>query len=442
MSTRILTDLETDVHVSANPWLGNGWRRSRAGRRWLIRIGRDRYPVSAYVLAVVELQRLWRGVLLRRRVLRKYVEGTFQRQWKVEEQQVLQLYRSAPRAPEAAFTTLVRQVQARWRTVLLRSEFRRLADLKRWPVYWIAAATIQRAWVDYQYHKTHKRHRNRSRRFFRTKADAAASKIQLLWKGLVQKRIFSFLARLIRFRENGDPSLMLKCIDLGEASMMDAASGLHVRFRLAGSQFPPIIVYKVFTHRHVADLGYLAPKDYAAIAQRKQDPKYKATVERHNKKSASSPSSGRSSTKHREGWYQRDDCNPWRPVDQSVLTNAEEIALELTAKSTKHANVIPQGAAYHYTRLKREEERLVQKKQTRRKWLAELYSDEQARQRPHRTKEEVQKEAGEIFASLTDEEVGEEAGRLAEWTSALDFFAYRQDWLKQATTAPSNLNKK
>ena len=37
------------------------------------------YPLNAYVLACVEIQRMWRGVLLRRRVLAKYLYRNFKR---------------------------------------------------------------------------------------------------------------------------------------------------------------------------------------------------------------------------------------------------------------------------------------------------------------------------------------------------------------------------
>jgi hypothetical protein len=44
---------------------------------------------------------------------------------------------------------------------------------------------------------------------------------------------------------------MLRCINAREAALVDAAAGLHVRFRLGGSSFPPLVFYKIFTHRPV-----------------------------------------------------------------------------------------------------------------------------------------------------------------------------------------------
>lgn len=423
----LVCDLEDDVHVSSYVWQGNGWRRSRAQRRWLIRVGRERLPVSALVLAVVELQRLWRGILLRRRVLKKYLGASFVRLWKQEEQALLTAYHAAPRAPESAFSELVKRVQARWRTVLLRSELTRWEDQQKFPIYWVAAATIQRAWVDFQYQRNLKRHRNRSKRFYKTKLDHAAGKIQSAWKCCVQRRIFKFFVSLIRFREQGDPALMLKCIDTGEASMMDKALGLHVRFRLGGSAFPPIILYKVFTHNNVADVGSFAPRDYAEC-------KKKTTLDTpavvHNKRPKRPID--------KSGWYRRVDNNSWRPVDTSVMSNAEEIANTLSQQATKHADIISQGAPYHYSKLKRQQEKELRMKQTRRMWLAELYSSEQSRHRSHIDKRKIEREAQEIFGTMCEEDIDEEVKRLTDWTAHLDFENYRRDWLRQATTAASD----
>ena len=50
-------------------------------------------------------------------------------------------------------------------------------------------------------------------------------------------------------RERGDPKEMLRAINPREAQLADAASGIHVRFRLGGTMFPPLVFYKIFTHR-------------------------------------------------------------------------------------------------------------------------------------------------------------------------------------------------
>lgn len=52
-------------------------------------------------------------------------------------------------------------------------------------------------------------------------------------------------------RAKGDPRAMLRAINPREAALLDAAAGAHVRFRLGGSSFPPVVLYKIFTHRPV-----------------------------------------------------------------------------------------------------------------------------------------------------------------------------------------------
>jgi hypothetical protein len=52
-------------------------------------------------------------------------------------------------------------------------------------------------------------------------------------------------------REAADPRQLLRSINAAEAALVEPAAGLHIRFRLGGSSFPPILLYKLFTHRPV-----------------------------------------------------------------------------------------------------------------------------------------------------------------------------------------------
>ena len=54
---------------------------------------------------------------------------------------------------------------------------------------------------------------------------------------LQDMQVFRYYRDLIHFRGQGDPALLLKCINPKEASLLDAAAGIHVRFRLAGVRF-------------------------------------------------------------------------------------------------------------------------------------------------------------------------------------------------------------
>jgi len=64
--------------------------------------------------------------------------------------------------------------------------------------------------------------------------DKAAKIIQDMWRGGSGIKIFRFYRDLINFRLSGDPRLLLKTINPGEASLFDAATKIHIRLRLGG----------------------------------------------------------------------------------------------------------------------------------------------------------------------------------------------------------------
>ena len=46
--------------------------------------------------------------------------------------------------------------------------------------------------------------------------------------------MYKYYKDLINFKNQGDPAVMLRCVNPKEAALLDAASGTHVKFRLAG----------------------------------------------------------------------------------------------------------------------------------------------------------------------------------------------------------------
>lgn len=58
--------------------------------------------------------------------------------------------------------------------------------------------------------------------------------------------VFDPCRNIIDFRLGGDPRLLLRAINPGEAALFDRAAGVHLRFRLGGYTFPPSIYYKVW----------------------------------------------------------------------------------------------------------------------------------------------------------------------------------------------------
>lgn len=47
-------------------------------------------------------------------------------------------------------------------------------------------------------------------------------------------QVYRYYRDLINFKTRGNPGLMLRCINPQEAKLLDAASGIHIKFRLAG----------------------------------------------------------------------------------------------------------------------------------------------------------------------------------------------------------------
>ncbi|KAG2433072.1 hypothetical protein HYH02_012776 [Chlamydomonas schloesseri] len=135
-----------------------------------------------------------------------------------------------------------------------------------------AATTIQRHYRGYRVRKDYQARRARIRKVeldwathhdqaYRT--HMAARAIQTAWRAFRNRRIFNYYRDLIRFRERGDPRELLKVVNPREAQLVDAAAGIHVRFRLGGTVFPPLVFYKIFTHRTVVDICAFGPRDYA-----------------------------------------------------------------------------------------------------------------------------------------------------------------------------------
>jgi hypothetical protein len=115
----------------------------------------------------------------------------------------------------------------------------------------------------------------------------------------------------VRFAERGEPQAILRVVNPREAGLIDGASGILVRFRLAGASFPPQVVYKLFTQRPLCDIGTFAPRDYT-VAKAKPAKFY-------NLHGPAPP------TDERVGWYERYENNEWRPVVQRFAQTFEEV---------------------------------------------------------------------------------------------------------------------
>ena len=89
-----------------------------------------------------------------------------------------------------------------------------------------------------------------------------------------------------------------------------------------------------------------------------------------------------------------------------------------------------EDSPFHYSKVKRDEDKVKKTKQKRRKWLVSLYSEAVA-------KPEFQRQRTEPapVEELNDEELQTHVKALVEWTQELDFDSYHLDWLRLATAA-------
>ncbi|CAM9680818.1 unnamed protein product, partial [Scytosiphon promiscuus] len=328
-----------------------------------------------------------------------------------------------------------RRIQAWWRMVDTRFKFRYL----KIPFYGMAALQIQYAWRDYQQNtiydmSTREIASTEEPSFERGSSvlperggdhcasslsstsleNAAAKAIQTGWRSRVSKSIYRYYRNVIDFRLGGDPRLLLRAINPGEASLFDRAAGVHVRFRLGGYTFPPSIYYKVYTHQPVADIGAFAPRAYSEDAKDTPAERWNhppATGFPENPQpgqirvgasyfGASVRGTGPQGTKN---WYRRHENNSWRPITIKTLSSAEDdpvtiaTAKDAPARSASgsagdggfwssggkggrlHGDGRGSGgkgncSRFHYSKVVREECRVARMKRRKRRWLASMYS--------------------------------------------------------------------
>ena len=69
-------------------------------------------------------------------------------------------------------------------------------------------------------------------------------------------QVYRYYRDLINFKQKGDPALMLKCINPAEATFLDSAAGIHIKYRLAGvrkhkRKYMYMYIVNVHVHVHV-----------------------------------------------------------------------------------------------------------------------------------------------------------------------------------------------
>jgi hypothetical protein len=218
--------------------------------------------------------------------------------------------------------------------------------------------------------------------------EEAAFKIQDMWRRHCFRKIYRYFKDLVLNKLKGTPSELLRNIIPGETCLLDKAAGAHVRFRLGGMIFPPMIFFKIYIHRPLCDVNAFAPRDYTKEVTKvnplqlhnKPDSALKGTLHPvhssirvgaryFNTKITTTNASG-------EGWYRRGDFNNWRPIStlalneaftQSGAMNRDDIPFGVTRPEDKTAK------PFHFSRLVRTIDIVRERKKRRREWMVKSY---------------------------------------------------------------------
>jgi hypothetical protein len=207
------------------------------------------------------------------------------------------------------------------------------------------------------------------------------------------------------FQFTGDPCLLLRSILPRESMLLDPAMQAHVRFRLGGARFPPMIYFKIFTHGSITDIGAFAPRNYAA--------------ERMGK------------PRREEDRYLRQENNGWRPLVSRAMSDAVEKASSATCIKR-----------YQPCRMQRKQDRELARRRRRSDWIRKLAPSVSAGApggisgiarkaraagtgiptgvaQPHQTSDRS--------SALADDD-------LVLWSQQLEFDAYMESWTHIATS--------
>jgi hypothetical protein len=252
--------------------------------------------------------------------------------------------------------------------------------------------------------------------------------IQKAWRSYCNLRVYRYLRDIILNKLQGIPADLLRSIIPMETDFLDRAAGIHVRFRLGGAMFPPKIFYKIYTHRPLCDINAFAPRNYSIERRHQSDP---STLHNKSPSLSSTYPAGNGSTGAGAGagvtnssfirriqssirvgrafydatitpplaegmddWYHREEDrnNPWRVISTEledvfdspppwVLLDRQEnqrmqrknFEQELKRKKKSDLTSSP-TSAYHFSRLRRQQDILLERKRRKREWMLKAYT--------------------------------------------------------------------
>ncbi|EFJ08458.1 hypothetical protein SELMODRAFT_428997 [Selaginella moellendorffii] len=216
----------------------------------------------------------------------------------------------------------------------------------------------------------------------------------------MNRKVFRYYKDLITNTEKLHPSLLLRRINPSEAALADSATGLHIRFRLGGITFPPLLLYKLYTHRPVVDMGSFSPRKYSVSLRRP------LTRGRDPRRCFQQP------VKQTTEEYVRCENNGWRLVcDTAWMHNADELIHD------KMKIFYPSVTA-------RREHKAQESRKKKRAWLNKLYKE-------GRLAEIAGTAPSGNSGSVEDDN---RAIELFLWSLGLNFDSYEAHWSNLATS--------
>ncbi|XP_012514582.1 PREDICTED: uncharacterized protein C11orf65 homolog [Propithecus coquereli] len=230
--------------------------------------------------------------------------------------------------------------------------------------------------------------------------------------------VYQRLKSLIDLRRQGEPRQIMKYINPKEAELLDAAAGIHVRFRLGGVEFPPHIYYKIFTDRHIEDLCANSPRDYTKLPAKHTS---------HNK-------SDHLQEEDHSGWYRRIENNGWRPVsDRFWLSTASEVVED------------KKEIEFHFSKLKRRQDLEKKRKIRKIEWMRQMYytGSLEAKSTHPKTLGLIHTATKGLIRAIEDGGIDSvmewEVDEVLNWTNTLNFDEYIANW-KEIATSNSSAN--
>lgn len=360
------------------------FNKSKPILKWLVRHPWVR-PMCIFNYAAIMIQKIFRGHLIRRlgRYWRDREKNYHSKIGKRRDRGMLSKYLAyldhfkthgleVPPTLSGGYST--------WCIVRIQAWFRMLRAVRRFSYtrkvyYHIAAMDIQAAWRNHRHNVLLQSHLIRDPKPLYS-IEQAVLRMQLCWRSYCNRRIFRYFRDLLKYKLQGEPIDLLKTIAPGEVDILDRAAGVHVRFRLGGRIFPPKIYFKVYTHRPLCDVNAFAPRNYTLEAPA-------STFQRHNKsetipdyiKRKSNIKVGKSNfaalvktSEDTSGWYTRKDNNEWRCISSQKIEDflAPPGSMDRLARRA--------ATPFHYSRLKRKEDLVAERKRRKREWMMKAYT--------------------------------------------------------------------